>query len=264
MCTVRTNRESYKQFTANGILFNHESEIRSLEFVTKKIYRSVATWSPCFYHHDTLSSASMMTFRFLVLSSSAILSLASLTTCSFSSSRITLSGDYFSIRPDEIVPQWGPSLLWAIWRVWTACLWLLIPSLLTWWKFQIGLQCEECLLYAVQIVVYGKAFHWCVTASVHKKESSHIVLCSGDGIVTCPYCYLPILQVKYLRYVDAIDSMVPLTFDLACSFSTADLFSASFLWKCDLSSLSPWDHGRTIPWGPDRASLIWIYTAYGI
>ena len=42
MCTVRTNRESYKQFTANGILFNHESEIRSLEFVTKKIYRSVA------------------------------------------------------------------------------------------------------------------------------------------------------------------------------------------------------------------------------
>ena len=33
-------------------------------------------------------------------------------------------------------------------------------------------------------------------------------------------------------------SMVSLTSGLACSFSTADLFSASFLWKSDLSSLS--------------------------
>lgn len=40
--TVRTYREAYKLFMANGILFNHESEVRGPEFVTRKISRSVA------------------------------------------------------------------------------------------------------------------------------------------------------------------------------------------------------------------------------
>lgn len=35
-------RESYGMFTANGILFNHESPLRGYEFVTKKITSSVA------------------------------------------------------------------------------------------------------------------------------------------------------------------------------------------------------------------------------
>ena len=40
--TVRTYREAYKLFMSNGILFNHESEVRGPEFVTRKISRSVA------------------------------------------------------------------------------------------------------------------------------------------------------------------------------------------------------------------------------
>jgi GDPmannose 4,6-dehydratase len=40
--TVRTYREAYKLFMVNGILFNHESEVRGPEFVTRKISRSVA------------------------------------------------------------------------------------------------------------------------------------------------------------------------------------------------------------------------------
>lgn len=40
--TVRTYREAYKLFMANGILFNHESEVRGPEFVTRKISKSVA------------------------------------------------------------------------------------------------------------------------------------------------------------------------------------------------------------------------------
>jgi GDPmannose 4,6-dehydratase len=35
-------REGYKMFTCNGILFNHESPIRGIEFVTKKITDGVA------------------------------------------------------------------------------------------------------------------------------------------------------------------------------------------------------------------------------
>lgn len=35
-------RESYDMFTANGILFNHESPLRGLEFVTRKITNAVA------------------------------------------------------------------------------------------------------------------------------------------------------------------------------------------------------------------------------
>ena len=40
--TVRTYREAYKLFMSNGILFNHESEVRGPEFVTRKISKSVA------------------------------------------------------------------------------------------------------------------------------------------------------------------------------------------------------------------------------
>lgn len=40
--TVRTYREAYKLFMANGILFNHESEVRGPEFVTRKISQAVA------------------------------------------------------------------------------------------------------------------------------------------------------------------------------------------------------------------------------
>ena len=42
MWTVRTYREAYKLFMSNGILFNHESEVRGPEFVTREISRSVA------------------------------------------------------------------------------------------------------------------------------------------------------------------------------------------------------------------------------
>ena len=40
--TVRTYRETYKLFMSNGILFNHESEVRGPEFVTRKISMAVA------------------------------------------------------------------------------------------------------------------------------------------------------------------------------------------------------------------------------
>ena len=39
---TRVYRESYGIFAVNGILFNHESEIRGLEFVTRKISNEVA------------------------------------------------------------------------------------------------------------------------------------------------------------------------------------------------------------------------------
>jgi len=39
---VRIYREAYGIFACNGILFNHESELRGLEFVTRKITNSVA------------------------------------------------------------------------------------------------------------------------------------------------------------------------------------------------------------------------------
>ncbi|MEM4089992.1 MAG: GDP-mannose 4,6-dehydratase [Thermoplasmatales archaeon] len=39
---VKVYRESYGLFAVNGILFNHESEIRGLEFVTRKISNEVA------------------------------------------------------------------------------------------------------------------------------------------------------------------------------------------------------------------------------
>ena len=39
--TVRTYREAYRLYMANGILFNHESEVRGPEFVTRKISMAV-------------------------------------------------------------------------------------------------------------------------------------------------------------------------------------------------------------------------------
>jgi GDPmannose 4,6-dehydratase len=39
---VKVYRESYGLFAVNGILFNHESELRGLEFVTRKISNEVA------------------------------------------------------------------------------------------------------------------------------------------------------------------------------------------------------------------------------
>ncbi|MEK6871724.1 MAG: GDP-mannose 4,6-dehydratase [Nanoarchaeota archaeon] len=39
---VRVYRESYGMFVSNGILFNHESPLRGLEFVTRKITNEVA------------------------------------------------------------------------------------------------------------------------------------------------------------------------------------------------------------------------------
>ena len=44
--TAVNYRESYDMFVCNGILFNHESERRGLEFVTRKITHGVA----CIYH----------------------------------------------------------------------------------------------------------------------------------------------------------------------------------------------------------------------
>jgi GDPmannose 4,6-dehydratase len=38
-------RESYNLFISSGILFNHESELRGEEFVTKKITMQVASWA---------------------------------------------------------------------------------------------------------------------------------------------------------------------------------------------------------------------------
>lgn len=43
--TVKTYREAYNLFLSNGILFNHESEVRGPEFVTRKISRHVAKYS---------------------------------------------------------------------------------------------------------------------------------------------------------------------------------------------------------------------------
>jgi GDPmannose 4,6-dehydratase len=40
--TVRIYRDAYKLYMSNGILFNHESEVRRPEFVTRKISQAVA------------------------------------------------------------------------------------------------------------------------------------------------------------------------------------------------------------------------------
>src|SRR5690606_28587448 len=41
--TMKNYRESYDLFMSNGILFNHESEMRGPEFVTRKISLGVAS-----------------------------------------------------------------------------------------------------------------------------------------------------------------------------------------------------------------------------
>ena len=41
---TKNYRESYNLFACNGILFNHESERRGLEFVTRKVTRGLAKW----------------------------------------------------------------------------------------------------------------------------------------------------------------------------------------------------------------------------
>ncbi len=46
--TVVNYRESHNMFTTSGILFNHESELRGPEFVTRKITLNVAGW----YHGE--------------------------------------------------------------------------------------------------------------------------------------------------------------------------------------------------------------------
>jgi GDPmannose 4,6-dehydratase len=48
---VTNYRESYGMFAASGILFNHESELRGIEFVTRKITDNVAKW---FHGHNTI------------------------------------------------------------------------------------------------------------------------------------------------------------------------------------------------------------------
>lgn len=40
--TIKNYRESYNLFATNGILFNHESEMRGTEFVTRKITKAIA------------------------------------------------------------------------------------------------------------------------------------------------------------------------------------------------------------------------------
>ncbi|MDA8142783.1 MAG: GDP-mannose 4,6-dehydratase [Thermoplasmatales archaeon] len=40
--TIRTYRDAYKLYMSNGILFNHESEVRGPEFVTRKISMATA------------------------------------------------------------------------------------------------------------------------------------------------------------------------------------------------------------------------------
>lgn len=40
--TMKNYRESYNLFLSNGILFNHESEVRGLEFVTRKITDAIS------------------------------------------------------------------------------------------------------------------------------------------------------------------------------------------------------------------------------
>ena len=43
--TVKTYREAYKLYMCSGILFNHESEVRGPEFVTRKITMHVARYA---------------------------------------------------------------------------------------------------------------------------------------------------------------------------------------------------------------------------
>ena len=56
--TVRTYRDAYILYMSNGILFNHESEVRGPEFVTRKISRAVARIANGFYDPIVLGNLS--------------------------------------------------------------------------------------------------------------------------------------------------------------------------------------------------------------
>jgi len=53
---TKNYRESYNMFTTSGILFNHESERRGIEFVTRKISYGVAAISLGLSNHITLGN----------------------------------------------------------------------------------------------------------------------------------------------------------------------------------------------------------------
>ena len=53
---TRIYREAYGMFTANGILFNHESPLRGLEFVTRKITNTLAKIKLGLEDHVTLGN----------------------------------------------------------------------------------------------------------------------------------------------------------------------------------------------------------------
>jgi len=53
---VKNYRESYDMFTCSGILFNHESERRGIEFVTRKITNGVAKIHLGLQNHITLGN----------------------------------------------------------------------------------------------------------------------------------------------------------------------------------------------------------------
>jgi len=56
--TINLYRKAYKMFCVNGILFNHESPIRGLEFVTRRISNGVAKISLGFAKNLTLGNLS--------------------------------------------------------------------------------------------------------------------------------------------------------------------------------------------------------------
>ena len=56
--TVRTYRDAYRLYMSNGILFNHESEVRGPEFVTRKISRAVAKIANGFHDPIVLGNLS--------------------------------------------------------------------------------------------------------------------------------------------------------------------------------------------------------------
>ncbi len=55
--TIKTYREAYNLFMSSGILFNHESEVRGPEFVTRKISLHVAKYA--MGKHDVLELGNM-------------------------------------------------------------------------------------------------------------------------------------------------------------------------------------------------------------
>jgi GDPmannose 4,6-dehydratase len=54
---VKVYRESYNLFAIQGLLYNHESERRGSEFVTRKITKNVARIKNAIDNNDTLKPA---------------------------------------------------------------------------------------------------------------------------------------------------------------------------------------------------------------